>query len=90
MLDRKVCMKLTNKVKAAAITAGGIVAAVVVAELLRAGVNLLTIEELTGLIGAVFGGAIVYCIYRLVLIRLEYDESVAKIQQEFRASRVDQ
>lgn len=82
-------MKLTNKVKAAAITAGGIVAAVVVAELLRAGVKYLTTEELTTIIGAVFGGAIVYCVYQLVLIRLEYNESVAKMQQEFRASQVD-
>ena len=89
MLDKKDCMKLTNKVKAAAITAWGIVAAVVVTELLRAGIKYLTIEELTTLIGAVFGVAIVYCIYQLVLVRLEYNESVAKMQQEFNASQVD-
>ena len=78
------------KAKAAAITVGLIVAAGVVAELLRAGVNALSTEELTNLIGAVFMGWLIYLMYKLVLCRLEYNESITKINEEIAAKTVDQ
>ena len=81
-------MKL--RVKAAAITAGGIVSAVVAAELLRAGVNFLTTEELTNLITAVCVGFMIYSVYRLILGNLEYNQSIKKMQQEYKARQVDQ
>ena len=76
------------KAKAAAITVGLIVAAGVVAELLRAGVNALSTEELTNLIGAVFMGWLIYLMYKLVLCRLEYNESITKINEEIAAKKI--
>lgn len=79
-------MNIKVKAKAAAVTAGLIISAIAGAELIRAGVNLLTTEQLTDLIGYVFVAALVYSIYRLVLVHFECKETLKKIQD----SRVDQ
>lgn len=74
------------KAKAAAITAGLIVAAIVATELIRAAVNYLTTDQLADLFGSAFGAFFVYCAYRGVLSHLEYKKAL----QDMQDSRVDQ
>lgn len=74
------------KVKAAAITTGLIVGAIVISALIHAAANHLTTEQITTFVGSVFGAFFVYCIYQVILSRLEYQESVKKL----RDSKVDQ
>lgn len=74
------------KVKAAAITAGLIAGSFVTAGLIHEAVNHLTTEQITTFVGSVFVAFFVYGIYQLILSRLEYQNTLKKIQD----SRVDQ
>ena len=79
MLSKKES-KVNNKIKAAAITAGLIAGTIGVVALVSAGVNHLTTEQITTFVGSVCIGAIVYSIYQLILSRLEYQDTLKKIQ----------
>lgn len=68
------------KIKAAAITAGLIVGAIVISALIHEAVNHLTTEQITTFVGSVFGAFFVYSIYQVILGRLEYQNTLKKIQ----------
>ena len=74
------------KVKAAAITAGLIVGAIATVGLIHVVANVFTTEQITTFVESVFVAFIVYGIYQLILGRLEYQNTLKKIQD----SRVDQ
>ena len=66
------------KAKAAAITAGLIVGAIVISALIHEAVTHLTTEQITTFVGSVFGAFFVYCIYQVILSRLEYQNALKK------------
>ena len=79
MLDRKVCMKLTNKVKAAGATAG----LVIVAFLTAGAIELIMKNVSAETFGMICGGLVcfgfLYLTYQVLLARFDYEDSVKRM-----------
>ena len=79
MLDRKVCMKLTNKVKAAGATAGLVVVAVVMSAIVQFISENVSPETIMQVIGGAVVFGLLYMCYQVMLARFDYEDSVKRM-----------
>ena len=81
MLDRKVDMKVSNKLKAAGVCAGIVAVAVVGSMVLDTVAKTVDPETIAMVCGGFVASALLYMMYQVILARLDSEDSVKNLNQ---------